>query len=510
MRSHRPIPPAVAPALLLVLGAWAPGCQPRETDAGRTVGPQVIVIRLPRHLGEPERPAVEFDHARHAAAHEKEGCATCHPSERDGTLVPLLGRRTAGRSRDALMDHYHDRCLGCHRQRQGEGKKTGPRLCGACHVRRATPRVARVAMRFDYSLHYRHVRALKERCQDCHHEYDKKQRRLVYRKGREEGCASCHGAKDEGRSFSLRNAAHRACITCHRQRQEKRLKSGPDRCLGCHDARRQAAIKRITTGLPRLERNQPDMRWLRAPGAKTRLVAFNHEAHEPRVGFCSSCHHKTLEKCRTCHTLPGDKKGDGVTLEQAYHRSTSTHSCVGCHHRTAATKDCAGCHQALGAPPSQRSCVVCHTGPLPRGKAVLPARAFPPEVALKPLPRTSDDFPATVLIKRLAREYKPTLLPHLKMVLKLDAIVRGSPLARQFHGVTEVTCAACHHRSPVGRRPAACASCHGPAAHRTRDQPGLRVAYHRQCIGCHQRMGIKEQGCTDCHEKQQAGRGGRR
>jgi predicted CXXCH cytochrome family protein len=158
--------------------------------------------------------------------------------------------------------------------------------------------------------------------------------------------------------------------------------------------------------------------------------------------------------------------------------------------------------------PSKRSCSVCHNGPLPRGPEATRSRAFPAEVTLAPLPKTSDDFPATVLIKRLAREYKPSLLPHLKMVLKLDAIVRKSRLARQFHGVTEVTCAACHHRSPVSKRPASCASCHGPRAHRTRDQPGLKAAYHRQCIGCHQRMGIKEQGCTDCHEERKARKGG--
>ena len=35
----------------------------------------------------------------------------------------------------------------------------------------------------------------------------------------------------------------------------------------------------------------------------------------------------------------------------------------------------------------------------------------------------------------------------------------------------------------------ACASCHGRTADATRDKPALKEAYHRQCIGCHERNG---------------------
>ena len=57
--------------------------------------------------------------------------------------------------------------------------------------------------------------------------------------------------------------------------------------------------------------------------------------------------------------------------------------------------------------------------------------------------------------------------------------------------------------SPAGERPPRCAACHGEAAAATMDKPGLKVAYHRQCIGCHIEMNIQKQGCTDCHAEKE-------
>jgi rRNA maturation endonuclease Nob1 len=34
--------------------------------------------------------------------------------------------------------------------------------------------------------------------------------------------------------------------------------------------------------------------------------------------------------------------------------------------------------------------------------------------------------------------------------------------------------------------------------------PGMKAAYHQQCIGCHDRMEMKKtKECTDCHKKKQ-------
>jgi DnaJ-class molecular chaperone len=115
------------------------------------------------------------------------------------------------------------------------------------------------------------------------------------------------------------------------------------------------------------------------------------------------------------------------------------------------------------------------------------------------LPAPSDAFPETVTIDFLVEDYEASTLPHAKIVTKLDTLVRANELARGFHENTDTLCSGCHHQTPTGTRPPQCRACHSAAADPTRDQPGLKVAYHRQCVGCHIAMNIDKQGCTDCH-----------
>jgi hypothetical protein len=183
-----------------------------------------------------------------------------------------------------------------------------------------------------------------------------------------------------------------------------------------------------------------------------------------------------------------------VTFEAAYHRASSERSCVGCHAKRTEAKGCAGCHGfPLGGTPSSSSCTVCHAKEAP---ASAPAS--------QPLPAVSESFPETVTISTLAKRYGPSLLPHRKIVARLATLAEGSALARRFHGQAETLCRGCHHRSPAGARPPTCQSCHprepGRSGEPTTDKPGLTAAYHRQCIGCHEAMGIGKTGCTDCHK----------
>ena len=119
------------------------------------------------------------------------------------------------------------------------------------------------------------------------------------------------------------------------------------------------------------------------------------------------------------------------------------------------------------------------------------------------IPETSDDFPEEVVIDVLAQTYEPSKLPHREIVEAMDKVVRPSRLAVRFHGGQPVPCSGCHHESPEGTRPPPCRACHTDAARPPADMPALDSAYHRQCIGCHQQMGIDETGCTDCHEEAQ-------
>jgi hypothetical protein len=208
-----------------------------------------------------------------------------------------------------------------------------------------------------------------------------------------------------------------------------------------------------------------------------------------------------MKACADCHTLRPGKDSGGVILERAHHDRNSSLSCVGCHRVAASQDDCGGCHRdTTVAADSSRGCVTCHNGPRPVADEPPPALAdgLPTATELAALPAASDDLPEEVTIDILADVYQASKLPHLKIIQRFDGGIRDSSLARQFHGSTEAMCSGCHHHSPLGERPPKCSACHGDEAAATIDRPSLKVAYHRQCVTCHQRLNIKA-GCTDCH-----------
>src|SRR5690606_36334872 len=65
-------------------------------------------------------------------------------------------------------------------------------------------------------------------------------------------------------------------------------------------------------------------------------------------------------------------------------------------------------------------------------------------------------------------------------------------------------CTICHHRNPEGPI-LKCSECHGgPSNPVNLKQPGLKGAYHRQCLGCH-REWTHETDCAVCHAKREPG-----
>jgi hypothetical protein len=452
-------------------------------------------MQPPGKLGTPQRALVEFPHGIHTVALSNEGCLTCHAFDQAKRLIPGLAGDAA--DMDAYMNFFHDQCTGCHQKRAGE--KTGPVTCGECHVERPGAVVStRSPMRFDYSLHYRHVRAEGDDCSGCHHVYDEERKNLVYRKGSEDACNVCHLQQEAEGQTSLRTAVHTDCVSCHLQRKERGEKHGPSLCAGCHAAPAQNEIGKIDNPPPP-DRGQPDGMWIAAKGATARAVLFDHRLHQTQADSCSACHHQSIGKCDECHSLATRPEGGGISLEQAYHMPGSAWSCVGCHKQRSGRGQCAGCHRALAQVPGQAACEVCHRGPLPEEpeKTVVPL----PPVRPEGLPQVGPEFPEEVEIGVLAQKYEPSRFPHKKIVAALDQGVQESRLARRFHQKTGTLCAGCHHHSPPDTRVPSCRSCHSTAAHPEKDLPDLTAAYHRQCIGCHQAIGHQAQGCTDCHQE---------
>lgn len=464
----------------------------------RTVPPATIVMEFPEAFGEMQRPAVEFDHSAHTEALAPLSCETCHRLDEQGELSPRLASTFEIDDRRELVDAYHDACIGCHHERDAGGLVAGPVTCGECHVRRTPGVTARAEMVFDYSLHARHTLAFEDKCENCHHVFDEAAEQLKYQKGKEEACSACHGAVDDGDKLSLANASHRACVSCHLRRIRLELDSGPSLCTGCHDTEQRSGIKRLEE-IPRLKRGQEDVLWISSEGSRSAAVAFNHLGHEGQTAACSDCHHQSMRPCDECHTQMGAAEGGGVTTEQAYHLESSSHSCVGCHERFVENRTaCQGCHRAVATASSERSCVSCHDGPRP-GTAALDSPPVAADVGFEPLPAPSDEFPETVVIDLLVDDYEASSLPHAKIVGTLAAGTSESVLANSFHNGSATLCAGCHHHTPIGLRPPPCRSCHASTADATHDRPGLKVAYHRQCVGCHMDMKVDKVGCTDCH-----------
>ena len=113
-------------------------------------------------------------------------------------------------------------------------------------------------------------------------------------------------------------------------------------------------------------------------------------------------------------------------------------------------------------------------------------------------PVKEDNIPENVVIDVLAKEYMPSSFPHRKMVQAITVRVEKSDMAKVFHTDQAGLCMGCHHNSPKTLEPPKCASCHSKNGPGVDGRPGLKGAYHGQCITCHQKMDVKSVAATDC------------
>ncbi|MEE8431041.1 MAG: cytochrome c3 family protein [Candidatus Desulfatibia sp.] len=493
---------------------------PSDQFASYLLRPDVITIDTLTVFGKLERPPVAFLHDKHTDTLKKKNkdCMTCHLSENE-RLSPKF-KRLEDTGRKAVMDIYHNNCITCHAEMRAAGEKAGPIVCGQCHPKKPLIMSSGVPMSFDKSLHYRHSTAQKDKCERCHHEYDPQSQELVYVKDKEGTCRYCHKQKTEvlesETRISMRLASHVACIDCHRKTLAKDMTAGPVRCSGCHDIEQQIKIEKVDK-VPRMKRNQPDVVLIKTndkEGLKNRMyrVPFSHKAHEKYNDTCRVCHHADLKSCVSCHSLEGKKEGNHIMLEQAMHQLDSKLSCIGCHKTVQQDQRCAGCHAFLAKGRKQASsyCMKCHMAPPPESTGVLNqagearlARMIP-EIWQAIFGISYDvDMPEKVVIKELVDRYEPVEFKHRQIIQEVRKRINGSSLAAYFHPSEATLCQGCHHNSPTAGKPPRCANCHGkPFKERYLFVPGLRGAYHRQCMGCHDQMGIEKPvnvECAGCH-----------
>ncbi len=522
-----------------VTGPWT------EPDGKR---PDVITIDAMKVFGDLERPAVSFLHDRHTEALSPKGqdCSVCHLKETDSRGQERLSikfKRLQDTDRNEVMSIYHNNCIQCHTDVASEGEKSGPLTCGECHRKKPGIISSGQPMGMDKSLHFRHVKAHENKCEQCHHEYDEKSKTLFYAKGREGTCRYCHLEETQENRISMRNASHMSCVDCHLKTKAKELASGPVDCQGCHDLAAREKIE-VITDIPRMERGQPDVVFVKReqidpytdPEFKQEIdkslmdqVPFSHLSHETYNDTCRVCHHAGMDSCVTCHTIQGSKEGNFVKLESSMHKIDTSMSCFGCHETKKEDKNCAGCHAFMPTGDKRKdpsSCVTCHMKPLPEmTETVLNPEIVPEETvqdgsvhkvdlyaqalldSRQPTNTTYDeqDIPEKVMIQKLSKKYEPTELPHRKIVNTLMKNIQENKIAQYFHQDPGTLCQGCHHNSPVSKKPPSCESCHGITSENVFPyKPGLMAAYHNQCMGCHDRMGIEKPAsndCTACHKE---------
>jgi hypothetical protein len=452
---------------------------PSESAAQKRA--DIIRIDAMQAFGKLERPPVTFLHQKHteALAAQSKDCSTCHMVENDRSVPKFM--RLKNTAKQEVMDNYHANCIACHQETAAAGQKGG-----------------------------------------CHHEFDEVTKKLFHAEGKEGTCRYCHKDATEENRLSLRLASHMACIDCHSKTLAKSDDAGPITCGGCHDPAQQELVEKLTV-VPRMKRNQPDMVFVRStksglknsnPATRMNLVPFNHKAHENYNDTCRVCHHANLNACVQCHTMQGTKEGDQITLEASMHRRSVNMSCLGCHDLNQRDPKCAGCHAGIARARQQDpdACQACHMGDGTQVAASIQNTEEKELVAgmldsRNPVTHTfaESDIPENVEMKTLMNQYGPVKMPHRKIVQTLSGNIKDNMLARYYHRDENTLCQGCHHNSPAAKKPPGCASCHGrPFDERDPFKPGLMAAYHRQCMECHEAMGIEKPvatNCVACHQK---------
>lgn len=135
-------------------------------------------------------------------------------------------------------------------------------------------------------------------------------------------------------------------------------------------------------------------------------------------------------------------------------------------------------------------CVQCHSCLNPT----------PEDPCLKPCPR-----PLGAMAPLATQGPEAVILDELQKVEDLYVPVRFNHATHAHMSSTVEGCQMCHHYTEKGAIPASCKSCHPvDIIHENIAQPGLKGAYHRQCVGCHTQWD-RNTDCAVCHEKKSGG-----
>lgn len=95
-------------------------------------------------------------------------------------------------------------------------------------------------------------------------------------------------------------------------------------------------------------------------------VVFTHKSHRNIGVSCIHCHHDSssntpYSSCRECHSTPGARERDPLSMFMAFHSRETNRSCYGCHVQLA--------EQDPQKYPRFKGCQPCHMSPQARAAA---------------------------------------------------------------------------------------------------------------------------------------------
>ncbi|NOT00590.1 MAG: hypothetical protein HOP29_08180 [Phycisphaerales bacterium] len=135
-------------------------------------------------------------------------------------------------------------------------------------------------------------------------------------------------------------------------------------------------------------------------------------------------------------------------------------------------------------------CAACHSCDDPSPQARCLRACARPAHEPKPTSLTNEFAPHIVILGELADRYLPVPFDH----------AGHAAMANMTRG-----CVVCHHHTPQGQEHPSCKSCHALEPG-TGDihMPGLKGAYHRQCMNCHVEWS-GDTHCSVCHQPRTGG-----
>ncbi len=134
------------------------------------------------------------------------------------------------------------------------------------------------------------------------------------------------------------------------------------------------------------------------------------------------------------------------------------------------------------------TCAICHTCEFPTKQELCLNKGF---CVRSEMTAGSEGMPdhGLMVLDELEKVYNAVLFDHGK----------HAQMSEMSDG-----CESCHHFVPPSTGHPACQECHAPEGLHSKIQPGLKAAYHRQCLDCHNEWDT-ETHCELCHTKKVGG-----